>query len=103
MAFINKINIGNNLVSVYKAQNGNTAYILKSSVPNIISRTRSVILDSANHPVKCKDILFKNGELISADLYTKAKDGSTVIKDKNGSAKIFENLKFLDIASVFLK
>ena len=103
MAYINKLNICGNLVSVYKAQNGNTAYILKNSIPNILSRTRSIVMDSANNPVKCKDVMFKKGKLISSDIYTRAKDGSTVIKDKNGVTKLLTNLRFLDIAARFLK
>ena len=103
MSYINKVNICGSLVSVYKAQNGNTAYILKNSIPNILSRTRSVVLDSANNPFKCKDVMFKNGKLISADTYTRAKDGSTVMKDKNGVTKLLTNLRFLDIAARFLK
>lgn len=103
MAFINKISADGNAISIYRARNGNIVKILKNEVPNIISRTRSVVLDSANYPLKCKDVVIRKGKLVCADVYTRAKDGSTLVKYKNGTSRLFTNLRFLDIASKFLK
>ncbi len=103
MTLINKICLNNNMVSIYRAKNGNTVQIVKDSIPNIFSRTRSVILDSANNPIKCKDVMIRSGKVVSSDVYTITKDGNTAIKDKNGITRLFENLLFVDIASKFLK
>ena len=103
MALINKICMNNNWVSIYRAKNGNTVHVVKDGIPNIISRTRALTMDSAGKPIKCKDITIRKGMLTSADTYTPARDGSTAIKDKNGVTRLFENLNFMDIAAKFLK
>lgn len=103
MAFIKKIISNDSVISIYRSKNGNTVRIIKDQIPQIFSRTRTVTFDSTGMPVKCKDIMIRKGKIVSSDCYTPSTKGATVLKDKNGIVRLFENLPFTDVVNKFLK
>lgn len=103
MAFIKKILLNNNSVSIYSNKTGNTVQILKYSVPNILSRTRSVVYDVNQVPIRCQDTLIRNKKIISSDVYTPTANGKTILKDKNGIKRVFEYLEFSKLVEKFLR